>query len=105
MGKRKLSILLIIFIFLLAEQPGAQTCACTATTKKNKQQRSGAKHETNYAGFVLKEDTIDVAYINQWQKMYTAKTNTIKTTPSNPASKRKHGTPEDSLYILKGYMW
>jgi hypothetical protein len=96
----------LLVVFLLNFNLSAQsTCSCTATTKKNKQQRSGAKHEENYDDYVKKMDTVTVAYLNKWQRKYTAKTNTIKTTPSNPASKRKHGTPEDSVYVLKGYMW
>lgn len=90
------------YIYCKAQKP---TCPCSAGTKKANQHRSGAKHVTNYEDFVLKEDTITVAYINKWEKKFKAKTNTIKTIPTNPASKRKSGTPEDTLYVLKGFMW
>jgi len=83
----------------------AQICPCESTTVKPHQQRSGAKHVENYDDFILKEDTITVKYIYKWQKKYKAKTAIIKTNPTNPASKRQHDTPEDSLYILKGFMW
>ena len=84
---------------------GQSTCPCIATTKKKNQHRSEAKHATNYDDFVLKEDTITTAYINKWERKYRTKTSSISRTPTNPASKRKHDTPEDSLYILKGFMW
>ncbi len=98
---------LILLLFLLLNYPDAfaQSCPCTATTKKKNQHRSGAKHATNYDDFVSKEDTVTVTYINKWEKKYKTKTSTISVTPTNAASKRKHGTPEDSLYILKGFMW
>ena len=99
---------LVLLLFLSVNCPDAfaqNTCSCTASTEKPRQHRSGAKHAENYDDFILKEDTITVAYINKWEKKFKALTNTIKTTPTNPASERKHDTPEDSLYILKGFMW
>jgi hypothetical protein len=99
---------ILCFLFLavcfdsFAQTPG---CPCTASTQKANQHRSGAKHVTNYDNFILKEDTITVTYINKWEKKYKSKTKTIKTTPGNVASERKHDTPEDTLYILKGFMW
>ena len=83
----------------------AQVCSCKALTPKTLQRRSGAKHANNYDDFFLHKDTITVHYIYKWQKKYQAKTDIIKTNPANPASKRQHDTPEDSLYILKGFMW
>ena len=86
----------------LAQTPA---CPCTATTRKANQHRSGAKHTARYNNFAVKEDTITVSYINKWEKKYKAKTASIKTTPTQAASKRKQDTPEDSLYTLKGFMW
>lgn len=98
--------LLCLFILLTIQQFSiAQSCSCAPSTKKANQHRSGAKHATNYDDFVLKEDTISVSYMYKWESKYKSKTATIKTTPTNPASKRKTGTPEDTLYILKGFMW
>lgn len=98
-------LLLLVTLIILTASASTQVCSCKATTQKSRQHRSDAKHTSNYDDFVLKEDTITVHYIYNWQKKYTPITNTIKTTPSNPASKRKHNTPEDTMYTLKGYMW
>ena len=84
---------LILFQCIVFAQ---ENCPCSPGTKKVNQQRSGAKHVTNYEDFVLKEDTITVAYMYKWERKFKTKTNTIKTTPTNPASKRKSGTPERS---------
>ena len=96
------SLLFAIRLNVAAQTP---TCSCSPGTKKANQQRSGAKHATNYEDFVSKDDTITVAYINKWERKYKTKTSTISVTPSNPASKRKPDTPEDTLYILKGFLW
>lgn len=101
---KNLIVLLFLFTFYL-NVSAQNTCSCIATTDIERQHRSGAKHATNYDDFVLKEDTITTKYINKWERKYKTKTSTIKTAPANPASNRKNNTPEDSLYILKGYMW
>ena len=80
-------------------------CPCTATTQAANQSRTAAKHEINYSKYILKTDTIGVGYIYAWQAAYDALTSQIKANPNNQASKRKQGTPEDTLYILKGFMW
>jgi hypothetical protein len=90
---------------IISANISAQICPCKATTSKPNQHRSGAKHVIDYEDFSLKDDTITVNYIYKWQNKYESKTSTIKTNPQNPASKRQHDTPEDSLYILKGFIW
>jgi len=95
-------LLLIGFSFYTVAQT---TCPCTATTEKSRQHRTSAKHVTNYDDFVLKEDTVTTSYINKWQKKYKSKTDGITTTPGKITSERKHITPEDTLYIFKGFMW
>lgn len=95
--------LIMVSVSSLIAQPTG--CPCTPTTKVANQQRSGAKHETNYSQYSRKKDTITVNYIYTWQAKYDALTSQITTNNGKVTSKRKHGTPEDSLYILKGYMW
>jgi hypothetical protein len=82
-----------------------ENCPCSPSTKKANQRRSHAKHETNYGDFISKEDTITVSYMYRWEARYKNKTETISTAPNSAASRRKSGTPEDTLYILKGFMW
>ena len=80
-------------------------CNCEPTTEINNQQRTVAKHEANYDDFNLKADTIRVSYINKWQKKFTAITNTITTHAGSANPLRQPESPEDTLYILKGYLW
>lgn len=100
-------VLFIVLFAAVVHYTAAQvpSCSCAAFTEKSRQRRSGAKHVTNYDDFVLKEDTITTAYIYKWERKYKTKTSGIKNTPTNHASQRKHDTPEDSVYILKGFMW
>lgn len=78
------------------------TCACTATTEKSHQQRSHAKHVTDYSSFKKKNTPISVKYMYKWQSNYFTKTAGISTQPNSP---RVSLTPEDSLYVLEGYLW
>jgi len=101
------TIISLYFIVMMVGSAIAQptVCPCTPATLLAHQERSGAKHDSNYSQYIHKKDTMTVNYIYAWQQKYTAQTNQIKTDPNNAASKRKHGTPEDTLYTLKGYMW
>ena len=96
-----LYLLLIAGTAILAQN----NCPSIPTTKKANQDRTVAKHETNYSHFKKKKDTISVDYIYNWQAKYDSKTSLITTTVGKPTTLREHGTPEDSLYILKGYLW
>lgn len=102
-----LKIILLSLLFAAPSILFAQNsiCSCTPTTNITRQHRTDAKHETHYSNYQLRQDTIAVKYIRKWQKKYTDLTDSIVTNPLNPNSRRKSGTPEDSLYILKGYMW
>lgn len=95
-------LIMVSGTFIIA-QPAS--CPCTPSTKVANQQRSSAKHETNYSQYLRKKDTITVNYIYTWQAKYDALTTQITTNPGKTTSKRKHNTPEDTLYILKGFMW
>ena len=64
---------------------------------------------------IEKNNIIDSAHINnsvitiediyKWQNKYAKATSRISWSPASNRSKRKPATPEDSLYILKGYLW
>lgn len=82
-----------------------KTCTCSATTQSSHQERTAAKHEKHYEKFKKKKGTIDIAYIYKWEKKYASLTKTIGVKPNNPKSLRKHNSPEDTLYTLKGYLW
>lgn len=97
----------VIFLLLPNAVFAQEVCNCNPIelTDLQKQHRSGAKHVTDYASFPISPDTIYPETIYKWQSKYKSLTKTIKTNPSDPASHRKNGTPEDSMYILKGYMY
>ncbi len=40
-----------------------------------------------------------------WQDRYATQTDSITTTPGKPASERMHGTPEDTMYTIKAFLW
>ena len=46
-------------------------CPCTPSTLIPNQDRSTAKHETNYTKYIKKKDTINVNYIYAWQAIYS----------------------------------
>ncbi len=98
----KIILVLLLMILQVSAKTQSISCNCTATTMVSHQQRSNAKHVNNFVDFNAKTDTINVNYIYPWQRKYSTVTQTITT---NPLSQRKKKTPEDSLYILKGYMW
>ena len=98
--------LLILALFIhLASITNSQVCNCNPTTDINRQHRTEAKHVDSFDDFIKKEDTINVAYINKWEKKYKTITNTITRSAHSANSKRQTGSPEDTLYILKGFMW
>lgn len=102
----KIQFKLIMLVSLTFVKLYTQTpCDCSPTTKIEHQQRTSAKHESNYSKFPNKKDTITVDYIYNWEDNYSDKTQNIKTNPSNPMSERCKETPEDTLYILTGNMW
>jgi hypothetical protein len=103
MKKILLSSFLVILVFPVLAQDNA--CPCTPGTDVTRQHRTKAKHETEYGNYFLKKDTITVSYIYKWQAKYQANTDGIVTNPQNPKSYRLKQTPEDTLYILSGYLW
>jgi hypothetical protein len=80
----------------------AQVCTCAETTVKKNQERSKAKHTTSFSSFHVKSKAITPEVMYQWQHRYSSKTQNISTKPDSP---REHGTPEDTVYILHGYLW
>jgi len=98
-------ILTIILMQFCVINIFAQLCNCNPTTDITNQHRTEAKHVTDLDDFIIKEDTIAVAYINKWEKKYKTITNTITRTANSSNSARQPDSPEDTMYILKGFMW
>ena len=99
--KHKLTLILIILFFagnIFAN--GKNPCDCSPTTKVTKQYRTDAKHETNFNNFSKAKYEITPNIIIGWEKKYKSKTNDI-----GKDDIRWNLTPEDSLYVLKGWMY
>jgi hypothetical protein len=97
-------ILLLTFMLslktldLLAQDP----CDCIGTNQ-DVQYRTKSKHETHYEKYPLVKDTISPKVMISWQKRYKKKVKDVNR--KNVQKLRVRGTPEDSMYILKGYMY
>lgn len=76
-------------------------CGCIPQRGK-KPYRLAAKTETNYDAFPASAIVLTPLAVHRWEKKYSAKAN------GNTVGRltaRLHGTPEDSLYTLEGYIW
>jgi hypothetical protein len=100
-----LTTVLCVLIYSFLSAQSNDVCECQAGTSKERQQRSGAKHETDASKYALKKKFISVKDVYKWQGQFSSITKNIKTDPRNKMSLRQHDTPEDTLYTLKGYMW
>ena len=82
-----------------------QLCHCKALLPVNLQPRGEEKnvHIDSIRNQITRQISIQDIYA--WQKRYQIQTNAISWKPSSPKSKRLQGTPEDSIYVVKGYLW
>lgn len=76
-------------------------CGCKPRLGK-KPYRQAAKSETHFDKFAKSTHTLAPSDLHSWQGIYAKKMNG-KTV--GRVTERKTGTPEDSLYVLKGTMW
>ena len=53
----------------------------------------------------VSKTVISIKDIYQWQDQYEKVTSSISWSPMNNKGKRRANTPEDTLYVLKGYLW
>jgi hypothetical protein len=83
----------------------SQICNCQPGTVITNQHRTEAKHAENYDDFSVKGDTILVSYVDRWERKYKTITNTITRAAGSTNPGRQPHSPEDSLYVLKGFMW
>jgi hypothetical protein len=98
----KLPVRVFFFALFVYSTASQAQCTCTPTTKITHQERTVAKHEKHSENFSQRKDTITVWNMALWDKKYKAKTDTLS---DNPKSKRMKKSPEDTLYLLRGYMW
>ncbi len=102
MSPKNLSLALFLlypFTGLFAQQ---DPCDCTGTNQ-TLQYRSKVKHRKTYSRYPLATRIIEPAEIIEWQQIYADSTRDV-----NRGSKRLDiitNTPEDTLYILKGYLY
>jgi hypothetical protein len=80
----------------------AQICKCKPSTSITKQERTVSKHEKYFGSFKVKKKIITPRYIVKWDKLYEGE---MEEVTDRPESEREQGTPEDTMYTLRGYMW
>jgi len=97
--KRKL---LILFLFAVTSVLLAQKdpCNCNETTPIDRQHRTKAKHVTNYGAYARAKYNITPDDVTGWQDLYSTFTRN-----ANKDTERILETPEDSLFVLDGYMY
>jgi hypothetical protein len=93
--------LLLAFLLLRGASLAQFPCDCVPRTLPSKQQRSEAKY-IGCEHLHPFRDTITPGDIMGWDARY--KTITAGVTDA-PGSSRLKSTPEDSVYVLKGYIW
>jgi hypothetical protein len=97
------SILALLLLSLMplhvlnADEP----CKCK-DPKAPHHYRYNQKHETASGKYHAAAHPISAADIISWQKKYTGATKALK---ASPDKSRMAGTPEDTMYTLKGFMW
>jgi hypothetical protein len=86
---------------LLTSVAQENPCGCTPNVGKTRPYRLDAKWETKYGLYPVFADTITSFTVRSWESSYKKKVkqNIIWNT------KRLKQTPEDTLYVLKGWMW
>lgn len=92
---------LFVVAGLLSASAQQDPCNCKPNVGKKRPYRLDAKWETNYGSFAARADTISSSTVRTWEGCYKKKTkrDVIWST------KRLKATPEDTLYVLKGWMW
>jgi hypothetical protein len=98
--KKIISLLSFLLIFVSYSFAQKDPCTCNETTPKENQNRTKAKHVTNYGSFSKAKYDIVPEDIITWQDQYSTYTRDIK-----KGTDRVNDTPEDSLYTLHGYMY
>ncbi len=98
------NIFIILLLLFISSQIYNHNMILVAVKEQIQMFNTGkAKHETNFNTFAKSNDTITIETILSWEKKYKTKTNQINRKNVNLTRVRE--TPEDSLYILKGYMY
>src|SRR5438309_370443 len=94
-----LLIVLVPFRAALAQE----VCKCIEFKAPQHYYRYSEKHETHLDRFPTAKDTLVPADMIAWEKRYAQIRIRIKTRPLDQP--RVSNTPEDTLYVLKGFMW
>ena len=98
---RALSIVLFVTAGVFVGEAQQDPCNCTPNVGKKRPYRLDAKWETKYSSYPVCPDTITSSTVRAWERRYQKKMkrDVIWST------KRLKKTPEDTLYVLKGWMW
>jgi hypothetical protein len=98
---RLFKIVVSILLGTLSAAAQMNPCDCKPNVGKIRPYRLDAKWETKYDSYSMFADTITARTVRSWESRYRKKV------PQNViwSTKRLKRTPEDSLYVLKGWMW
>jgi len=94
------SLGLFIAAGLLNAAARQDPCNCKPNVGKKRPYRLDAKWETNYGSYAVRTDTITTSTVRGWESRYKKMDRNVIW-----STKRLKGTPEDTLYVLKGWMW
>ncbi len=98
------SQLLVGFLILIISSNGFATDPCNCKDRKAPNHyRYHEKRETDFGKYAVVQNPITSNDVIDWQKTYRDVTKSLKS--RSKEAPRAEGTPEDSLYTLKGYMW
>lgn len=92
----------IYFIFLFSWQKltDSDACGCISVKSKSELYRYTAKYEKDFSNYPSFAGTISSETVRAWEKIYNKKTRRVF-----DASERMKNTPEDTLYMLAGYIY
>ena len=70
-----------------------------------KLQPRGVEKNIGMDSGVVRNSIIQIEDIYQWENKYEKATKSISWKPLSKKGRRRKGTPEDTVYTLKGYLW
>jgi hypothetical protein len=96
-----------MFLLLLAQVAIAQDpdpCNCKSTDP-TLQYRTLTKHRKSFSHYAKASAVITPQTIMGWQQTYNQRTANINRSNESKRLRKMKGTPEDTLYTLKGYIY
>ena len=92
----------IYFLFLLQwnQQQVDNACGCVSLKSQSELYRPEAKYEKDFTKYAEHSGIITSETVRSWEKMYKSSANKVF-----EFAPRMKNTPEDSVYVLSGYIY